>query len=100
LTSKLESGLLWFEKRIRDLSVELCRTVDGLEWPRSGHALPADHFFAGIIPLKLWHGEEFRIVEFRDDELKDVEDSPAIQERLSERIREALGGISCPPAES
>ncbi len=50
----LDPGLLWVEKRIRDLSQELGQPVDCLEWPQPFDAS------AKKIPLKLWRGGEFR----------------------------------------
>ncbi len=34
MTANLESGLLWVEKRIRELAQELGRPIDCLEWLR------------------------------------------------------------------
>jgi hypothetical protein len=43
----LDAGILWVQAWIRQLSDELGRLVDRLEWPRP---LPP----AGLIPVKIW----------------------------------------------
>jgi hypothetical protein len=83
----VESGKIWVEHRIRELAQELFRPVDCLEWPRAGDPTIARSFKAGTIPLRIWRGGEFQIVEFLITELEDVEATPEIQRRLGDRIR-------------
>jgi hypothetical protein len=85
MTADFLPGLLWVENRIHQLSAELSRPVDCLEWPR-----PIDAN-AKKIPLKIWRCGDFRTVEFRRKEMGDVEGDPLIQRWLGERIKEGLG---------
>ena len=86
----LDPGLLWVENRIRELSRELDRPEDCMEWPRPGDPTIARSFKTNTIPLRIWRGEEFRIIEFRQTELRDVEGDPEVQRRLGERIKTIL----------
>jgi len=86
----LEPGLLWVEKRIRELVAELGRPVNCLEWPRPGDPTIPRSFKANTIPLRIWRGGEFQIIEFKRGEFRDVGVSKEIQRRLGERIREDL----------
>jgi hypothetical protein len=86
----VEYGNISVEINIREISKELSRAVDCLEWPRPGDPTIARSFKAGTIPLRIWHGGEFQMVEFLETELEDVEATPEMQERLEERIREGL----------
>lgn len=88
----LLDGLRWVENRIRQLSQELGRPVDCLQWPRPTDAQFGQMMMAGVVPLKICRGGEFQIIEFRRGELRDVEGDPEIQRRLGERIREAMRG--------
>jgi len=85
MTPSLDAGLLWVEARIRALAQELGRPMDAFEWPR---ARPP----AGPIPLKIWRGGAYRLVEFSREELLAVEGDPELQRRLGERIRALLLG--------
>ena len=90
MTPNLDPSLLWVERRIRELSAELGQPVDCLEWLRPTDALYGQMMRARVVPLKIWRGGEFRIIEFKRSEFRDVEASKEIQGRLGERIREAL----------
>lgn len=92
MTTGLDAGLLWIERRIRELSKELNRPVDCMELARPGDPTIARSFVAHTIPLKIWRGGEIRIIEFRRSELRDVEKEPTIQHRLEEQITVALLG--------
>jgi hypothetical protein len=87
---EIEPGKIWVEHRIRELAQELGQVVDCLEWPRPGDPTIARSFKAGTIPLRIWRGEEFQIVEFLETELADAEATPEVQRRLEERIMEGL----------
>ena len=56
MTNNLESGFLWAENRIRELSAELDRPVDCLEWPQPTDARYGQMMMAGVVPLKIWRG--------------------------------------------
>jgi hypothetical protein len=84
------SGLLWVENRIRELSGELGRPVDYMEWPRPGDPTIARSFKANTIPLRTWRGGELRILEFRQKELMELFGDPELQRWLGERMRPVL----------
>jgi hypothetical protein len=90
MSPNLASGLLCVEKWIRELTLELGRPADCLEWPRPIDAQYGQMMMAGIVPLKIWRGGEFRIVEFQRGELVDKEGDPEIHRRLGEKIRGGL----------
>jgi len=90
MIANLEPGLLWIEKRIRELSLEFGRPVDCMEWIQPTDAQYGQMMMAGIIPLKICRGGEFRIVEFQRKELLEVEGDPEVQRRIGERIQEGL----------
>jgi hypothetical protein len=93
MLSDLDSGLLWVENRIRELAKELGRPVDCVEWPKPNDAQYGQIMLSGIIPLKIWRGGEFRIIEFLKTELRDVEETLEIQRWLEVRIREGLKDV-------
>lgn len=49
-----------------------------------------EQFVKGSIGLKLYWGEDFKVIEFLETELRDVEAMLDIQRWLEERIREGL----------
>jgi len=79
----LDAGLLWVQNRIRELSEDPGRPVDCLEWPQPQPP-------AGLIPLKIWRGGAYGLVEFQREELLKVEGDPEVQRRVGERMRETM----------
>ena len=71
-----KASLLWVEQRIRQLSKELGQPVDCLEQVRPIEAR------AGQMPLKIWRGGEFRILEVQREWLFDANGDPEIQAPL------------------
>ncbi len=53
MTPNLEPGILWVETRIRQLSAEVGRPVDCLEWPRPTDAQFGQMMMVGVVPLKI-----------------------------------------------
>ena len=76
MTINLDPGLLWVKNRIRELSQELGRPIDCLEWPLPGDPTIAGAFIAGTIPLRIWRDGEFQIIDFPT--------SPSFNSRLSD----------------
>lgn len=90
MSHNLDVGLLWVENRVCELSQELEPPVYCMEWIKPTDVQYGQMMIAGIVPLKIWRGEEIRIVEFHRKELLEVEGDPELNRHLGERIGQTL----------
>ncbi len=85
----VEAGKIWVEQKLREISARLRNPFQALEWQRPEQRTK-QQFARDSIGLRIYWGEEFRIIEFLVTDLRDAEATPEIQARLEEMIRERL----------
>jgi hypothetical protein len=84
------SGKSWVEREIQSLSKELNWGIFRIEWPQPDDPTIAESFLRNEVPMKLWYAGKPQIVSFRENDLKDVQESADIQLRLKKMITQAL----------
>jgi hypothetical protein len=89
MDSRIESGKIWVEARVRELSLQNRIAAQALTW----ETISAPALEEGIaLELSVRSGEALRSVPFFDVELQEVERDVNLQALLTERLLLFIGG--------